>query len=212
MYRRQALIALLGLFCLVTGSDVEVTCGSATKLRHVQSKYHLHSHGINWGSGSGQQSVTAHGSEDDQGGLWLVKEAEGALPCEAGEPIKCGSFVRLEHVLTGKNLHSHFFTSPLSRQQEVSCFGESGEGDTGDTWVVECTRSSDEAWVRGGQVRLKHKDTKRYLQASTGSKFNSGNCPNNCPILGQLEVSGIQTAGSTTTWTADQGMYLASTS
>lgn len=48
-----------------------------------------------------------------------VKEADGALPCEAGEPIECGSNVRLEHMITGKNLHSHMFQSPLSRNQEV---------------------------------------------------------------------------------------------
>ena len=49
-----------------------------------------------------------------------VKEADGALPCEAGEAMACGSVVRLEHVATGKNLHSHLFKSPLSRAQEVS--------------------------------------------------------------------------------------------
>lgn len=48
-----------------------------------------------------------------------VKEGDGALPCEAGQPIVCGNVVRLEHVPTGKNLHSHVFKSPLSRGQEV---------------------------------------------------------------------------------------------
>lgn len=48
-----------------------------------------------------------------------MKEGDGALPCEAGEPVECGSVVRLEHMLTGKNLHSHPFQSPLSRNQEV---------------------------------------------------------------------------------------------
>ncbi|CAN0548779.1 unnamed protein product, partial [Laminaria digitata] len=48
-----------------------------------------------------------------------VKEGDGALPCEAGEPMACGAVVRLEHVATGKNLHSHLFKSPLSRMQEV---------------------------------------------------------------------------------------------
>lgn len=48
-----------------------------------------------------------------------VKEGDGAMPCEAGEPITCGSTVRLEHVVTSKNLHSHSFKSPLSRGQEV---------------------------------------------------------------------------------------------
>lgn len=55
-------------------------------------------------------------------GLLKVKEADGALPCEAGEEIECGSVVRLEHAATAKNLHSHLFKSPLSRSQEVWVF------------------------------------------------------------------------------------------
>lgn len=47
------------------------------------------------------------------------------------EPIACGTTIRLEHLATGKNLHSHHFPSPLSNNQEVSAFGENGEGDTG---------------------------------------------------------------------------------
>jgi hypothetical protein len=41
-----------------THTDDAMTYGSAVKLQHVESKYFLHSHQINWGSGSGQQSVT----------------------------------------------------------------------------------------------------------------------------------------------------------
>lgn len=41
-----------------TQTDDAMTYGSAVKLQHVESKYFLHSHQINWGSGSGQQSVT----------------------------------------------------------------------------------------------------------------------------------------------------------
>ena len=37
-----------------------VTCGSAIKLVHEETNYELHSHDINYGSGSRQQSVTAH--------------------------------------------------------------------------------------------------------------------------------------------------------
>lgn len=50
---------------------------------------------------------------------YKVKEGDGALPCEVGQPMACGSTIRLEHVNTGKNLHSHSFKSPLTRGQEV---------------------------------------------------------------------------------------------
>lgn len=46
-------------------------------------------------------------------------------------PIKCGSVIRLTHLNTNRNLHSHHFPSPLSRNLEVSAFGENGEGDEG---------------------------------------------------------------------------------
>ena len=54
---------------------VLVTCGSVIKLRHDETRFHLHSHVIKWGGGSGQQSVTAHGGEDDQGSMWIVSRA-----------------------------------------------------------------------------------------------------------------------------------------
>ena len=46
-------------------------------------------------------------------------------------PIKCGSIIRLTHLNTNRNLHSHHFQSPLSRNLEVSAFGDSGTGDEG---------------------------------------------------------------------------------
>jgi len=50
-------------------------------------------------------------------------------PCR--QPIKCGQTIRLMHLNTRRNLHSHHFQSPLSHNLEVSAFGENGEGDEG---------------------------------------------------------------------------------
>ncbi|CAO3644469.1 unnamed protein product [Cunninghamella blakesleeana] len=36
----------------------KVTCGSTVKLMNKATQYRLHSHGVSYGSGSGQQSVT----------------------------------------------------------------------------------------------------------------------------------------------------------
>ncbi|GBO46428.1 Stromal cell-derived factor 2-like protein 1, partial [Araneus ventricosus] len=72
------------------------------------------------------------------------------------DPIACGTTIRFEHLQTKKNLHSHHFPSPLSNNQEVSAFGENGEGDTGDHWIVTC---SSDNWERSGLVRFKHADT-----------------------------------------------------
>ena len=52
--------------------------------------------------------------------------------CFHRNPVKCGQTIRLTHVATKRNLHSHRFSSPLSRNLEVSAFGEEGEGDEGE--------------------------------------------------------------------------------
>ena len=58
------------------------------------------------------------------------------------------------HLRTRKNLHSHNYQSPLSQKQEVSAFGDDGEGDDGDLWEVrflteildDFRRFVDEIW------------------------------------------------------------------
>lgn len=72
------------------------------------------------------------------------------------DPITCGQTLRLEHLATKKNLHSHHFSSPLSDKQEISAFGEEGEGDAGDDWMVIC---DGEAWDRSQDIMLRHVDT-----------------------------------------------------
>jgi hypothetical protein len=47
------------------------------------------------------------------------------------KPVACGSVVRLQHLQTHLFLHSHNFRSPLSNNQEVSCFGDGTQGDEG---------------------------------------------------------------------------------
>ena len=56
------------------------------------------------------------------------------------DPVACGSVVRLQHLQTRLFLHSHKFTSPLSGNQEVSCFGDGNTGDSGNCYGV-CVRA-----------------------------------------------------------------------
>ncbi|CAH1965996.1 unnamed protein product [Acanthoscelides obtectus] len=115
-----------------------VTCGSVLKLINTDYRVRLHSHDVKYGTGSGQQSVTGTEVQEDINSHWQAKAATGKT-CVRGEPIKCESTIRLEHVETKKNLHSHLFSSPLSGNQEISCYGNDGEGDTGDNWIVICS-------------------------------------------------------------------------
>mmetsp|Transcript_23215 Transcript_23215/g.33742 ORF Transcript_23215/g.33742 Transcript_23215/m.33742 type:complete len:229 (-) Transcript_23215:90-776(-) len=191
---------------LVLCDEEPVTCGSYVMVKHKESGFYLHSHSINWGSGSQQQSVTGHEGNDDQENLWLVKEGHGDAACELGEPIECGRVIRLTHLPTQTNLHTHLFKSVLSNQQEVSCYGEGGEGDTGDNWELVCTSKGATTWKRGQPVRLKSVDTKRYLHSHEEHRFNQRNC-RNCPIIGQQEVTCFQTKGTNNLWYADKGVY-----
>lgn len=74
------------------------------------------------------------------------------------EKFECGSTIRLEHLTTQKNLHSHYVSSPLSGNQEVSAYGNKGEGDTGDNWILQCEA---EFWDRDQGIKLQHVDTGR---------------------------------------------------
>lgn len=173
-----------------------VTCGSALKILNSQGDVRLHSHDVKYGSGSGQQSVTGVGSSDDHNSYWRVRGKTG-VSCTRGNPVKCGSTVRLTHVATKRNLHSHHFSSPLSRNQEVSAFGEDGEGDEGDNWVIVC---SSKYWSRNDKVRIKHVATEQYLHV-TGDTYGR-------PITGQHEICTYPSANSNNYWEAAEGIYV----
>ncbi|KAL7460178.1 hypothetical protein ACHAXS_000640 [Conticribra weissflogii] len=193
-----------------------VTCGSAVKLAHVESgsKYYLLSDDRQLQSGSGQQLVTAVENSRSPDGLWQIREAHGSPVCDAGSPVRCGDVVRLMHVGTGRNLHTHGIKSPLSNQHEVTGFGNGqGEGDSGDDWTVLCESGGyfskgERYWVREQPVRLKSVDTGRYLGASSTVKFTEQNCGRGCPIMNHLEVFGRQTADQYTQWKVDLGVHL----
>ncbi|EGD78187.1 hypothetical protein PTSG_09064 [Salpingoeca rosetta] len=178
-----------------------VVCGSALKLQHVHSKYRLHSHGIAYGTrggGSGQQSVTAVKDETDSNSFWQVTGPVGQ-DCTVGEPIKCGSSIRLLHVNTNKYLHSHAgFVSPLSHNQEVSALGPKENDDEGDNWSVECSRG--DVWLRDAAVKFKHDVTGYYLHHTNKHTFGR-------PIAGQKEVCAFPYPTDFGSWRAAEGYY-----
>lgn len=60
-----------------------MTCGSIVKLMNTDLRLRLHSHDVKYGSGSGQQSVTAVDVSDDHNSHWLVRAAMGET-CKRG--------------------------------------------------------------------------------------------------------------------------------
>lgn len=188
------LSALLGP-CL--GSELSfVTCGSVIKLLNIKHNVRLHSHDVRYGSGSGQQSVTGVTAVEDSNSYWSIRGTRDG-GCLRGAPVKCGQTIRLTHVNTGRNLHSHYFASPLSSNQEVSAFGEEGEGDHLDEWTVQCGGS---VWKREEAVRFRHRATDALLSV-TGEQYGR-------PIQGQREVHAMSSPSQHSLWKAMEGVFM----
>jgi dolichyl-phosphate-mannose--protein O-mannosyl transferase len=83
---------------------------------------------MNWQSGSGMQLVITTKNIDDAHSLFIIKEGYNTRSIKTGVPVICGSTIRLEHVSTGKNLHSHNFPSFITNAQEICGFGVNGDG------------------------------------------------------------------------------------
>ncbi|XP_031804985.1 stromal cell-derived factor 2-like protein 1, partial [Sarcophilus harrisii] len=196
-------LLLLPLLLLAARADAgnelgtgAVTCGSVLKLLNTRHGVRLHSHDVKYGSGSGQQSVTGVEGSEDANSYWRIRGgADGE--CPRGAPVRCGQAVRLTHVNTGKNLHTHHFPSPLSNNQEVSAFGDGGEGDQLDVWLVQC---SGAYWHREEAVRFQHAGTHVYLSV-TGEQYGH-------PIRGQREVHGMPSPNQHNSWKAMEGVFI----
>lgn len=151
------------------GPFAEIRYGSVVKLKHGLTYQTLHSHVQTYGhpGTSGQQQVTAFPGYDDND-LWRVKGPHGQPEnYRVGQPVQHGHIVRLEHLLTRRNLHSHAgHPSPVTRQQEVTCFGASGIGDSNDNWRVEVESAGP--WMAGPRARLIHANTNHALHSHEG--------------------------------------------
>ncbi|XP_051950845.1 stromal cell-derived factor 2-like protein 1 isoform X2 [Xyrauchen texanus] len=145
---------------------------------------------------SGQQSVTGVDSADDANSYWRIRGKPDGV-CQRGVPIRCGQAIRITHMKTGRNLHSHHFSSPLSNHQEVSAFGENGEGDDLDVWAVQC---SGTYWERDDAVRFKHTGTDVFLSV-TGEQYGH-------PIRGQHEVHGMPSPNQQNYWKVMEGVFI----
>jgi hypothetical protein len=156
--------------------------GDIVKIKHVLTNTHLHSHAINYGhpNSSGQQQVTAFGGADDND-FWIIKPEHGNNTRTGA--IQHGAVIRLEHQLTRRNLHSHAgIPSPASGQQEVTCFGDNGNGDSNDNWRIEIEGGG--TWAVNRRIRLIHVNTNHALHSHAGWSHPDW-------TAGQQEVTGF---------------------
>lgn len=77
--------------------------------------------------------------------------------------VKSGDLVRLEHVQTRRNVHSHKESAPVTKKHyQVTGYGENGTGDANDIWRVTLIGANDGAELTAvsGKLKLVH-----YLQS-----------------------------------------------
>ncbi|KAK1891954.1 Stromal cell-derived factor 2-like protein 1 [Dissostichus eleginoides] len=213
VFVRSLMFLLLWSKCEGRESELNhVTCGSLLKLLNTRHNVRLHSHDVKYGSAAAHavrrdnhhsDSCLAHTPVSAPWNhlsyySWTFHQsASFGAPTARGEAVKCGQGIRITHMKTGRNLHTHHFSSPLSNNQEVSAFGENGEGDNLDVWTVQCDGIH---WEREEDVRFKHVGTDVFLSV-TGEQYGH-------PIRGQREVHGMSSANQNNWWRSMEGVFL----
>ncbi|CAO3683200.1 unnamed protein product [Rhizopus stolonifer] len=112
----------------------------------------LHSHVQTYPEGSEQQQITCYHHQDENN-HWNIRPARDQEDSDEAydQPenpdfvrlLRDGDKIRLVHIATGRNLHSHQVAAPVSSSQwEVSGYGNETVGDVQDNWIVEIVDDS----------------------------------------------------------------------
>ncbi|KAG2198785.1 hypothetical protein INT47_010571 [Mucor saturninus] len=158
--------------------DGVIRFGDHVSIKHVSTNRYLTSQQGTYESGSFQQRVfTVEGSPNDES-TWIVLPPT-ITEEEAGYEVGFEDNIRLKHVTDRANLHSHEIESPVSGQQEVSCFGNDDSTDENDVWRVEQYDQDDEQydnfWRVDQPVILRHVATGKLLHSHEISLADGGN-------------------------------------
>ena len=161
--------ALEGNFLHNASMPRELAYGSVVTLKnarvgggYLHSHYHLFPEGV----GARQQQVTSYAHKDDNN-KFLVKKWNEDPPFpftpewNDGEVefVKHGDLVRLEHIITRRNIHSHQEPAPISKKQyQVTGYGENGTGDANDVWKLEIVggKEGDKVETVTSKFKLTH--------------------------------------------------------
>ncbi|OLY81118.1 Dolichyl-phosphate-mannose-protein mannosyltransferase 1 [Smittium mucronatum] len=123
--------------------------GSTIRIKHTNTNggfLHSHSHDWEGEKSSKQQQVTIY-SYPDGNNLFRIIPAYNVTLDSAVQPVRDGDIVRLKHITTGKNIHSHNVKPPVSTGDdkfEVSAYGaEDFDGDSNDDFRLEIVSSKN---------------------------------------------------------------------
>lgn len=155
-------------------SPLEITFGSRATLKNMgYGGGLLHSHVQTYPEGSQQQQVTCYHHKDANNDWFFYPNRDMPLhdPESALEYVADRQVIRLIHSQTGRNLHSHSVSAPVTKSDyEVSSYGNTTIGDEKDHWTVEVVddaASRDRSKIRTltTSFRLKHTALGCYLRA-----------------------------------------------
>ena len=127
----------------------------------------------------GGHLVTAHAIDvvvwvicPTENDIFVVKGVHGSNASDLnGREVCNGEVIRLEHVNTKRNLHSHMIELPGAGQNEVTCYGTDGTGDGNDDWRVEIEGLKDGAMIPGCFPSLRSK--LRLIHCCSGRPLHS---------------------------------------
>ncbi|OOF96214.1 glycosyltransferase family 39 protein [Aspergillus carbonarius ITEM 5010] len=155
-------------------SPLEIALGSRVTLKNMgYGGGLLHSHIQTYPEGSTQQQVTCYHHKDANND-WFIYPNRYEPEFDPEGPLRFigdGEIIRLIHGQTGRNLHSHAISAPVTKSQfEVSCYGNITIGDDKDHWTVEVVddvASRDRSKIRTltTAFRLRHPALGCYLRA-----------------------------------------------
>ncbi|KAI8370222.1 Dolichyl-phosphate-mannose-protein mannosyltransferase-domain-containing protein [Blakeslea trispora] len=154
----------------------EIAFGSNVTIRnHAYGGPLLHSHPHFYPDGSKQQQVTGYTFKDENNN-WQIRYPLNNQTIKRAydqvEFVHHGDTIRLFHLLTRKNLHSHPISAPVSSKQwEVSAYGNEKQVDVQDNWRVEIVkdvhdRHSKQLKALTTRFRLYHPYLNCYLASS----------------------------------------------
>ncbi|KAF8800036.1 dolichyl-phosphate-mannose-protein mannosyltransferase [Phlegmacium glaucopus] len=157
-------------------NPLEVAYGSKLTLKNMGwGGGLLHSHVQTFPVGSNQQQVTCYHYKDDNNKFTILPRWDEPPynPNDAMRFLRNGDVVRLNHVPTTRNLHSHTVLAPVTKlNYEVSCYGNETVGDKHDYWKIEVVddinrgTNIDRIHSLTTRLRIKHEALGCYLRAA----------------------------------------------
>lgn len=200
-----------------------VCYGSTIVLRQERPENgYLHSHNMTYPKGSKQQQVSVYHHEDTNN-LFLVRractpetytESDTENETEFLKELRNGDVIRLEHVMTGRFLHSHHIEAHVSNKKynkEVTCYGhhKSKFSDSNDNWKIEIVdRNGNQIKNMEGKQITAINAFVRLRHVNSGCSLHSRNIQMEEWAGFQVEVTcGRETLNKNSVWVIEKNKH-----